>query len=73
MSLATKNHFENFGDFRWIGPQKSFNLRRYFRWALGSRGGHMPQMPPPPLDTHAPGKVSQLATSFMQGERLHPT
>ena len=42
-----KNHVDNFGDFCWIGPLKSFNLRRFFRWALGSRGGHMPQMPPP--------------------------
>ena len=45
-----KIHFENFGDFCWICPLKSFNLRRFFRWALGSRGGHVPQMPPP-LDT----------------------
>ena len=28
-------------------PLKSFNLRRFFRWALGSRGGTCPKCPPP--------------------------
>ena len=48
MSLAKKNHFENFGDFRRIGPLKSFNLRRLFRWALGSRGGGAHALNGPP-------------------------
>ena len=45
-----KNHFENVDDFRWIGPLKTFNLRRFFRWALVSREGgrNMTQMPPLP-------------------------
>ena len=33
------------GDFRWIGPLKSFNRRRFFRWAQG--GAHAPNAPPP--------------------------
>ena len=41
-----KNHVDNFRDFRWIGHLKSFNLRRFFRWALGSRGGTCPKCPP---------------------------
>ena len=49
LAKKKKTHFENFGNFRWIGPIKSFNLRRFFRWALGSRGGggaHDPNAPP---------------------------
>ena len=46
-----KTHFENFGDFRWIGSLKSFNLCRFFRWAIGSRGGGTCPKCPPPLDT----------------------
>ena len=43
-----KKSFDNFGDFHWIGPLKSFNLHRFYRGALGSRGGkgHAPNAPP---------------------------
>ena len=39
---------------------KSFNLRRFFRWALGSRGGGTCPKCPPPLDTRLDSTKIQL-------------
>ena len=62
---------ENCGDFRWIGPLKSFNLRRFFRWVLGSRGGGgtCPKCPPP-LFGYAPGNVEVKRGRFSSKWKL---